>query len=186
MTSPLAVWTAGHSNHELEAFVGLLEGADIECLVDVRSFPYSRYAPQFNREELQAAMTERGIRYGFFGEELGGRPKRKDHYDAEGRAPYGRMAAEPEFRTAIQRLLKGASEHRIALVCSEGDPHDCHRRLLVGRVLTAEGVELGTSSPTGASLLSDRWSCRPRLPKARSSLRRNRGDLHNRFHTDDG
>lgn len=144
------VWTIGHSNHGFDAFAQLVAGERIEFLVDVRSFPYSRFAPQFNREELRAAIARRGIRYLFLGEALGGRPTSEEHYDADGHALYGPMAEEPAFRAAIQRVLEGARAYRLALLCSEGDPQDCHRRLLVGRVLAAEGVELRHVLPDGS------------------------------------
>jgi Protein of unknown function, DUF488 len=149
MPLPVVVWTVGHSNHEFDDFAQLVLGERIEFLVDVRSFPYSRYAPQFNREELRAAMTQRGVRYLFLGEELGGRPTRDEHYDDEGHALYGPMSEEQPFKAAVDRLLDGARRHRIALVCSEGDPHNCHRRLLVGKVLTHHGVELRHILPDG-------------------------------------
>lgn len=142
MTASPVVWTIGHSNHEFGHFVGLLEQEDIGFVVDVRSYPYSKHAPQFNREELQACLRSAGIGYLFLGEELGGRPARDEHYDSDGHALYGAMAREPQFGVAIERLLDGARNHRIALVCSEGDPRHCHRRLLVGKVLTDRGAEL--------------------------------------------
>jgi uncharacterized protein (DUF488 family) len=144
-----AVWTIGHSNHGFDAFSHLVLGQQIEFLVDVRSFPYSRFAPHFNRDELEAAMTERGVRYLFLGEELGGRPTHEEHYDAQGHALYGPMSEEEPFKAAIERLIDGAHRHRIALVCSEGNPHDCHRRLLVGKVLSDRGVELRHVLPDG-------------------------------------
>jgi uncharacterized protein (DUF488 family) len=146
---PLAIWTVGHSNHEPERFAELVGGERIEVLVDVRSYPYSRFAPHFNREELATSVGRRGIRYVFMGDELGGRPNRDEHYDAEGHALYGPMSQEPGFRTAIDRLLAGARAQRLALVCSEGDQGDCHRRLLVGRVLAECGAELRHILPTG-------------------------------------
>jgi uncharacterized protein (DUF488 family) len=142
VTSPV-LWTIGHSNHEFGDFVRLLEQQDIGFVVDVRSYPYSRHAPQFNHEELQRRLGGHGIGYLFLGEELGGRPSRDEHYDADGHALYGAMAREPAFSVAIDRLLDGAKKnHRIALVCSEGDPRHCHRRLLIGKVLTDSGAEL--------------------------------------------
>jgi uncharacterized protein (DUF488 family) len=150
MTSPHAVWTVGHSNHDFETFGTLLASQEIEFLVDVRSFPYSRFAPQFNREELEASLPPRGIRYLFFGDDLGGRPSSAAHYDVDGHALYGPMSEEPGFRAAIKRVLDGASSHRLALLCSEAQPHDCHRRLLVGRVLTHNGTELRHILPDGA------------------------------------
>lgn len=147
--SLLAVWTIGHSNHRLDRFVELVAGERIEFLVDVRSFPYSRFAPHFNREELDAELSGRGLHYLFLGEALGGRPDSEEHYDTEGHALYRPMSEQESFKAAIERLLDGAAEHRIALVCSEGDPQDCHRRLLVGKVLADRGVELRHILPDG-------------------------------------
>jgi uncharacterized protein (DUF488 family) len=149
MSSSLAVWTIGHSNHEFDEFARLVLTERIGCLVDVRSFPYSRYAPHFNRDELEAGMIRRGVRYLFLGEELGGRPTREGHYDAEGHALYGPMSEEESFATAVEHLIEDARRNRIALVCSEGDPQDCHRRLLVGKVLSDRGVELRHILPDG-------------------------------------
>ena len=149
MLPPIAVWTIGHSNHELAEFARLVSSEQIEFLVDVRSYPYSRYAPHFNRDELEAEMPARGVRYLFIGKDLGGRPTREEHYDAEGHALYGPMSEEERFRAAVERLIEGARRHRIALVCSEGNPHDCHRRLLVGKVLADRGVELRHILPDG-------------------------------------
>lgn len=142
MNCPPTIWTIGHSNHTFERFLELLHSERVEVVVDVRSYPYSRVAPQFNRENLQAALPETGARYVFLGEALGGRPSREDHYDRQGHARYDLMASEPEFRNAINRLLHGCQQYRIALLCSEGQPRDCHRRLLVGKMLTDNGVQL--------------------------------------------
>ncbi|MDX6719720.1 MAG: hypothetical protein QOJ63_1974 [Solirubrobacteraceae bacterium] len=142
MSVPPVVWTVGHSNRALDEFAESVLGEQIEFLVDVRSFPYSRFAPHFNREELDAAMSQLGVRYIFLGGALGGRPEREEHYDAQGHALYGPMSKEPEFVAAIGGLLEGAREHRLALLCSCGDPVNCHRRLLVGKVLCDQGVEL--------------------------------------------
>jgi uncharacterized protein (DUF488 family) len=151
MTLP-AVWTVGHSNHDLEAFAALVQRHQVACLVDIRSHPHSRFAPHFNREELQASMQARGIPYEFLGLALGGRPRRADQLDAKGRALYGKMALEPAFTDAIDRLLGDASEHRLALLCSCGQPHECHRRLLVGKVLCDRGAELRHILPDGQVL----------------------------------
>lgn len=142
MSSSPSIWTVGHSNHDFEEFMRLVSGEQIEFLVDVRSYPYSRFAPHFNRDELEPALARHGVRYLFLGEELGGRPSRDEHYDADGHALYGPMAEEEPFEAAIERLVNGARSHRIGLVCSEGDPQHCHRRLLVGKVLADQGIEL--------------------------------------------
>jgi uncharacterized protein (DUF488 family) len=134
MCSLPVFWTVGHSNHEFEEFAELIRGEQIEFLVDVRSFPYSRFASHFNREELDTAISQLGVRYLFLGGALGGRPEREEHYDGEGHALYGPMSEEPDFVAAI--------DGRLALLCSCGNPRDCHRRLLVGKVLCDRGAEL--------------------------------------------
>lgn len=143
------IWTVGHSNHPFDAFRRLLEAEGIEVVADVRSFPYSRFVPQFNWEDLERALRDAGLRYLFLGEALGGRPSREEHYDAEGRALYGPMSEEPSFQAAIDRLEAGAQTHRIALLCSEAHPRDCHRRLLVGKVLAERGIALRHILPGG-------------------------------------
>jgi len=148
--SSSSIWTIGHSNHTFEHFAGLLQAEGIEVVVDVRSYPYSRIAPQFNREELDVALRDVGTRYLFLGDELGGRPSREEHYDEHGHARYDRMAEEAGFQAAVQRLLNGCLEHRVALLCSEGQPSECHRRLLVGKVLADNGVQLRHILPDGA------------------------------------
>jgi uncharacterized protein (DUF488 family) len=150
MSSRLAIWTVGHSNHELDDFAQLVLHEQIEFLVDVRSYPYSRFASHFNRDEIEVAMRRRGVGYAFFGEELGGRPATDEHYDDEGHALYGLMSKTETFELAVERLIEGAQRHRIALLCREGDPHDCHRRLLVGKVLTDRKVELRHILPDGS------------------------------------
>lgn len=143
------IWTIGHSNHPLEHFLGLLGAEQIEFLVDVRSYPYSRFAPQFNREDLAASLGS-PVRYVFMGEELGGRPSKPEQYDADGHALYGVMAQDDAFQAAVDRLIDGARSHRIALMCSEGKPLTCHRRLLVGKVLTDRGLTLRHMLPEGS------------------------------------
>jgi uncharacterized protein (DUF488 family) len=149
------VWTVGHSNHDVETFLALVQRHQVAHLVDVRSHPYSRYASQFNRDELRASIEACDIRYTFLGAALGGRPRHEDQLDAEGHALYDRMSMEPTFSDAIDGILRGASEHRIALLCSCGVPHECHRRLLVGKVLCDRGAELRHILPDG-DVLSER------------------------------
>jgi uncharacterized protein (DUF488 family) len=149
-TEPRTLWTIGHSNHDAEHFAALLDAHRIEYLVDIRSYPYSRFAPHFNRETLKPWLETRGVRYVFMGEDLGGRPERDDQYDADGHALYGLMAREPRFRHGIDRLVHGVDHHRLAIMCSCGQPDDCHRRLLVGKVIAEGGVELHHILPDGS------------------------------------
>lgn len=138
----LALYSIGHSNHDLDHFLRLLTQHEIEVLVDVRSSPYSQFAPQYNREELRRSIQASNRKYLFFGEELGGRPRREDFYDDDGRVLYNRVAESDEFLSGIHRVVHGASRFRVALMCSEENPLHCHRRLLVGRVLRSKGIRI--------------------------------------------
>ena len=136
------LFSIGHSNHPLETFLGLLQRYQIGVLVDVRSYPYSNFAPRFDTHALKTAVTTVGIKYVFLGKELGGRPEGPEFYDAEGYVLYSRVAESPVFLEGSRLLEQELSMHPVALLCSEEDPSYCHRRLLVGRVLVARGVVL--------------------------------------------
>lgn len=143
-----AVLTIGHSNHPLATFLGLLERSRVTALADVRSAPYSRFNPQFNRETLRGALGERGIRYVYLGRELGGRSDDPACYEG-GRIRYDRIARTDRFRDGLARVMRGAADHRIALMCAEKEPLDCHRTLLVARALEERGVEVAHLLPDG-------------------------------------
>ena len=134
--------TIGHSNHPIEHFLGLLRDHQVEVVVDTRSQPYSKYSPQYDQEALKTALAASGIRYLFFGKELGGRPAGDEFYDAEGHVLYDRVAASAQFQAGLERLERGLREFRVALLCGEENPAGCHRRLLIGRVLLERGVDI--------------------------------------------
>jgi uncharacterized protein (DUF488 family) len=141
MDSTQIIFTIGHSRHPLERFIALLAAAQVTAVADMRSAPASRFSPQFNKNALAASLATHGIDYVFLGKELGGRPERPDMY-TDGRADYGKMAASPEFRAGLAHLIEMAERHRVAAMCSEADPLDCHRCLLVGRALAEAGHEV--------------------------------------------
>jgi uncharacterized protein (DUF488 family) len=136
------VYTIGHSAHRLETVTGLLQGHGIQVVVDTRSAPYSRFAPQFDREALQKGLNAAGIRYLFLGRELGGRPANESYYDSSGHVLYGKVSSDPSFLAGIERLERGMAEFRVTLLCGEEDPAHCHRRLLIGRKLVERGHEV--------------------------------------------
>ena len=136
------VLTIGHSNHEIGVFVELLRQHRIDVLADVRSAPYSRFNPQFNREPFVASLKEKGIRYVYLGRELGGRSDNFECYDEEGRIVFDRVAATETFKRGLARVVDGAARHRIALMCAEKEPLECHRTLLVACELNNRSVEV--------------------------------------------
>ncbi len=142
MVSPTQypVLTVGHSNHAPDAFIKLLIRHGVDEVADVRSAPYSRYAPHFNHDALPGLLGDVGIGYLFLGGELGGRPADRACYDADGRVMYDRVAETDGFDDGIRRIIRNAGERRIALMCSEKEPLECHRTLLVARSLAGRGV----------------------------------------------
>lgn len=134
------LYTIGHSNHALDHFLGLLRRHAIFALVDVRSRPYSRWAPQFQKNRLADSLKQCGIEYAFFGKALGGRPESKRYYDETGHLDYARRAQAPDFRQGIEWLEEHAGNLRTAIMCAEEDPGRCHRRLLITPALQERGV----------------------------------------------
>ncbi len=136
------VYSVGHSNHALDRFIELLRESGIQVLADVRSHPYSRFAPHFNAAPLRAAVERLGLKYVFLGAELGGQPSDDRFYDASGHVRYDEVASCARFREGIRGLLDDVAKQRVALMCSEEDPRVCHRYLLITRVLDRLGVQV--------------------------------------------
>ena len=135
------VFTVGHSTHALEDFVSLLKQHGVDAIADVRSVPYSRWQPQFNRGDLAEALKNRGIAYVFLGKELGARSDDPQCYE-NGRVQYRSLVETPLFQSGIKRVRDGSRHRRIALMCAEKDPLDCHRTILVARELVASGLNV--------------------------------------------
>ena len=138
----VTVYSVGHSNQSIKAFLELLRTHRIQILIDVRSSPYSKYVSQFNSSTIAAIVQQHSIKYLFMGEELGGRPDGDEFYDAEHHVLYGHVAASSVFLDGISRLKELARTSRVAIMCSEEDPSVCHRHLLVGHVLAEQGAKV--------------------------------------------
>jgi uncharacterized protein (DUF488 family) len=135
------IFTVGHSDHSIQRFSDLLVRNSISAIADVRSMPYSRFTPQFNREQLKAALRTACIRYVFLGDELGARRSEPECY-VEGKARYELIARTPRFHEGLQRLQEGSQSYRVALLCAEKDPITCHRAILVCRHLRPLGMSI--------------------------------------------
>ncbi len=136
---PQGVFTIGHSTHTLEDFVALLRQHGVTAVADVRSAPFSRLNPQFNKEAIEGSLKAHGIKYVFLGRELGARPDDPGCYE-NGRVQYSRLSSTEQFRKGLERVVRGSRKYRIALMCAEREPLECHRTLLVARALADQGV----------------------------------------------
>ena len=135
------IYTIGHSNHEIGTFLNLLRATNIDMIVDVRSAPFSKMYPHFNRETLESTLKENMIGYLFLGDLIGGRSRKSDDYE-KGQVVYSRLAAKDDYQTTIRRVLEGSGKFEIALMCSEKEPLDCHRTILLSQSLCELGAQV--------------------------------------------
>lgn len=129
------LFTIGYSGTPIDRFIDLLVLQKVEILCDVRSVPYSRVRPEFSRRELKQYVNQASIKYHFFGDALGARPKERSVY-VDGQAVHNLIAQASFFQAGLDRIKKGVADHNLALLCSEKDPIECHRAILVCRHLS--------------------------------------------------
>ena len=130
------IYTIGHGQKTAEEFIAELKAFDIQFLADVRTTPFSKWVHHFNKGVIEDILKSVGIRYLFMGNCIGGRPQNDTCYDNEGFFDYKLMAEEPKFKVGLSRLVDANSQHfRVAVMCSETDPSECHRSKLIGREL---------------------------------------------------
>ncbi|MEW6171035.1 MAG: DUF488 domain-containing protein [Candidatus Omnitrophota bacterium] len=137
----LSCFTIGHSDHAIEPFVSTLKKQDINCLVDIRSSPYSQHTPQFNRESLIGELKKEKILYVYMGNTLGGRYTNPELLFPDGKVNYDKVKQTKNFVRGIEKVIEGIKKgYKIALMCSEKEPFDCHRFILVACELEKRGI----------------------------------------------
>ncbi len=136
------IYTIGHSVHDWETFLGLLTLHGVDVVVDTRSAPVSRRAAFANKRTMPALLEQEVISYVFLGDALGGKPSDDDLYGQDGKPDYRKMRSLESFQSGIEAVIKLATEHTIALMCSEEDPSKCHRHLLIEPAMIQRGVGL--------------------------------------------
>ncbi len=142
-------YTVGHSRHSIDAFLGLLARHRIGAVADVRSVPFSRRNPHFSRKPLSRSLERADVRYVHLGKELGGRSDDPGCYE-DGRVLYDRVARTGSFLRGMERLEQGMGKYRVAVMCAEGEPLDCHRTLLVAPAIRERGHQVTHILPDGA------------------------------------
>jgi uncharacterized protein (DUF488 family) len=139
--SPNTILTVGYSTDSFETLVARLQRNAVQVVADVRSQPFSARNADFSRPQLERSLVDAGLRYVFLGELLGARSTDVSCY-VEGRVRYDRLASRAPFAAGLDRLLRGATEHRVALLCAERDPLRCHRSILIARELVLRAVQV--------------------------------------------
>lgn len=137
------LFTIGHSQYKVEYFLSMLKNYNINYVVDVRSIPYSKFANNYNRENIKRILMDINIDYSFMGNYFGARPSDIKLYSAEGYVDFDKVKESSKFRQGLECVLKGIGMgNRIALMCTEKDPIDCHRSILVGNTFWENGIEV--------------------------------------------
>jgi uncharacterized protein (DUF488 family) len=138
---PRPLLSLGYGNRELDDVLALLRAHAVRYLIDVRSAPYSRFNPDFTKDNLAAAVEKAGVRYVFMGDTLGGRPPDQACYDEAGHVDYTACRAHPDFQNGFARLRTAFEQDAgVAIFCSELRPEQCHRTKLIAETMVDIGV----------------------------------------------
>ncbi|HBH3651901.1 TPA: DUF488 domain-containing protein [Clostridioides difficile] len=139
----MEIFAIGHSNYPYDKLIDMIKKYDINCVVDIRETPYSKYNIQYNKEAFNESLRNSGFVYIYMGKEFGAKRTNKDVYTQEGYADFEKVAKEDIFLNGIERLKKGCQMgYRIVLLGAMQEPIRCHRSILVGKVLNKEGFNV--------------------------------------------
>lgn len=117
------IFTLGHSNRAISEFLQKLKDNEIDTLVDIRTFPKSRFCPWFNQNALADALNDVNVTYLFKGNNLGGKGENIG------------------YEEAIDDLVDMAKQgRRVCVMCSEGKYIECHRHSMLEPSFQAKGV----------------------------------------------
>ena len=139
----MEIFTIGHSNYPVEKLIKMLKHFHIDCVVDIRGTPYSKYNIQYNKETIQYTLRTAGFIYIYMAKEFAAKRENKVSYNNEGYSDFEKVIREEDFLNGIRRLKAGCEKgYTIALLGAMQDPIRCHRSILVGRELINHGFNV--------------------------------------------
>ena len=139
----IEIYTLGHSNYPFDKFIEILKKHNINCIVDIRGIPYSKYNTQYNKEVLQSNLRKLGYTYIYMADEFGAKRRTRNSYNDEGYADFDKVILEDEFKRGIERLKVGCSKnYKIVLLGAMQEPIRCHRAILLGKELIKAGFDV--------------------------------------------
>lgn len=137
------IYTIGHSNYSIERLIEMLKYFGIDCVVDIRGTPYSKYNVQFDKETIKYTLTKAGFIYIYMAKEFAAKRINKQSYNEEGYSDFEKVIYEDDFIKGIERLKVGCEKgYKIVLLGAMQDPLRCHRSILVGRALRKSGFNV--------------------------------------------
>lgn len=139
----MEIYTIGHSNYDVSRLVDMLNKYNINCVIDIRGIPYSKYNVQYNKETIQKTLRNLGFTYIYMAKEFAAKRESKISYNEEGYADFNKVINEESFKSGIERLkIRINKGYRIALLGAMQEPIRCHRSILVGRELEKQGFRV--------------------------------------------
>ena len=139
----MEIYTIGHSNYTVEKLIDMLKHYNINCVVDIRGTPYSKYNVQFDKETIRYTLSKAGFIYIYMAKELAAKRINKQSYNDEGYSDFEKVINEKEFLEGIERLKNGCNKgYNIALLGAMQEPISCHRSILVGKALRKAGFDV--------------------------------------------
>jgi len=139
----MEIYTIGHSNYTVEKLIDMLKHYNINCVVDIRGTPYSKYNVQFDKETIRYTLSKAGFIYIYMAKELAAKRINKQSYNDEGYSDFEKVINEKEFLEGIERLKNGCNKgYNIALLGAMQEPIRCHRSILVGKSLRKAGFDV--------------------------------------------
>lgn len=137
------IFTIGHSNYSIDRLIDMLRHFNIDCVVDIRGIPYSKYNVQFDKETIRYSLTKAGFIYIYMAKELAAKRLSRVSYNEEGYADFEKVIHEDDFINGINRLKNGCEKgYKIAILGAMQDPIRCHRSILVGKALRDYGFNV--------------------------------------------
>ena len=131
------LYTIGYAGFpKVDDFVAALNEHGIQIVIDVRSRPYSAYHEQYNKDVLERHLKAAGIFYFNYAKQFGARQEDVSLYK-NGRLDFELFSNSPSFLDGINRVEKSSA--KIAFMCAEKHPTDCHRAILVTRAFGDRG-----------------------------------------------
>ena len=138
----MSIISIGYSRRDIKQFTQILVEHGVKYLIDVRTKPFSKYSPDFNKENLNAFLRNYGIKYVFMGDSVGGLPSDPNCYTG-GKVDYQKTANSELFQAGLKRLIKASSlPVNVSIMCSEMKPEQCHRSKLIGKELADKSIEV--------------------------------------------
>lgn len=136
------IYTVGHSNHTIDYFIEIIKEFGIDTIVEIRSVPNSKYLKHFNKSNLINELSKHNIKYLDMSKYLGGRPEDKSVLNIDNKIELHKIEGKNWYQEAIDRLVNISKKSRIAIMCSEENPANCHRGYIISHTLLNRGEEI--------------------------------------------